>query len=146
MPGDQRVRVLDRHDDFGDPSGDQCVTAGRRAAVVGAGLERHPSEGSAHIMARGQRAPQGIDLRMRAAGTLRMAFTDDDPIAGDDDTANARVGVGQADGQRCKLEGAAPGCGKSWRTAHLMVLCRSSGNGSNPTCCWWSGSLAAGSS
>ena len=37
----ERVRVTGADDDAGDSGGDDSVGAGRRAAVVGAGLERH---------------------------------------------------------------------------------------------------------
>jgi len=48
LAGDLRERVFDRHHHAAQSRGDQRVAARRRAAMVGAGLQRHVGGGTVH--------------------------------------------------------------------------------------------------
>jgi hypothetical protein len=101
--GHLRERVAHRHHHAGHAGLDERQHARRRAAMVGAGFQRHVHRGAARIVAAGAGVAQGHDLGMRVAGGLRVAAADDPPVRAVDDAAHARVGVGQADavvGQR----------------------------------------------
>ena len=75
--GDLRIGVFQRRDDAGDARRDDGVGAGRRLAVMRAGLERHVKRRAARGRAG---AAQRLDLRMRPAAGLRPAAADDDAV------------------------------------------------------------------
>ena len=76
LAGDERIRVAHRHHHAADAGGDERVGAGRRAAVVRAGLERDDDGGAAHVgaarggVAQGHR-PRHADRRPPGCGRGR---------------------------------------------------------------------------
>ena len=92
LPGNFRIRVLDRRHHARNAGGNDGVGARWRAAEMRARLQRHV-EGSASRGLAG--APQGFGFGVRTAACLRPSPPDDDPIV-DDDRANRRVGPGAA--------------------------------------------------
>ena len=106
LAGDERIRIAHRHHHPADAGGDERVGAGRRAAVVRAGLEADDDGGAAHVGAARGGVAQRHHLGMRPAGFLGVAAADDAAVAVDDDAADARIGIGQADrlfGERERL-------------------------------------------
>ena len=86
-PGDARVGVLQRADDAGDAGGDQRLGAGRRPAVMRAGLQRHVDGRAARERARPRRAPAsrraaGRPARSTPAPTTRPSRTISAPTLG----------------------------------------------------------------
>ena len=94
----ERIRVLDGHDDASDARRDQRVTTGRRAAVMRTGFQRDDGNRAAHVVAARRGITQRHDLGMRLAGRLRVAGTEFAAVGRQDDAADARVGVAEADG------------------------------------------------
>jgi len=69
---DQGVRIGNGGDHLADACRDECIAARTGAAVMRAGLQRHPGRRTLHgVSARGS-IPQGHDLGVRLAGTLRV--------------------------------------------------------------------------
>ncbi len=90
------VGVFERGHDAAYARGDQRVAAGRRAAVVSAGLQCDVGGGAADVSASIGRIAQGHHLGVSLAGGLGMAAADHLVFAVDDHAADAGIGVGQA--------------------------------------------------
>jgi len=80
-----RIRIPHRGHDTRDLCAQQRIHAGRRAALVVAGLERDVDGRAARVD-----SLERADLCMRSAGFLVPAFADD-PAVARDDAADARV-------------------------------------------------------
>ena len=78
-PGDAGIRIRDRRHDPREPRGDDRVGAGRRAAVMRAGLQGDVERRAARRRA-GHR--QGLGLGMRPAARRRRALADDALLPG----------------------------------------------------------------
>ena len=96
LAGDQRIRIAHRHHHPADTGGDERLGAGRRAAVVRAGLEADDDGGAAHIDTAARGVAQRHHLGMRATRFLGVAAADDTAAAVDDDAADPRIGIGEA--------------------------------------------------
>jgi hypothetical protein len=87
--------------DLGNTCADQRVAARARAALVGAGLQRDPGGGAAHIVPARSDIAQGHDFRMRTAGLLGVALAQHIACGAGDDAADPGVGIAKALGNRC---------------------------------------------
>ena len=90
--GDFGIGIFERGDDARNSGGDDGIGAGRRFAVMRAGLERDVERRAAR---RGAGAAQRLDLGMRPAAGLSPAAADDDAVL-DDDGADGGIGPGAA--------------------------------------------------
>jgi len=93
----QWIRVAQGHDHAAHTCGHQCVAAGRGAAVVAAGFQRHPRRGTVQVGASGLGRAQGHHLGVRPPGLLGVAVKHLSRLR-QDAAGHARVGVGKADG------------------------------------------------
>ena len=92
-PGDARVGIVHRRHNARDAAGDDGVDAGRRLAVMRAGLERYVNRRAARRVARRrQRQRFGV----RAAACSRKAAPDDD-AAPHDERADSGIRRGAAE-------------------------------------------------
>jgi hypothetical protein len=94
LAGYQRIGIFNRGDYTANTRSDQRLSAGRRATVMAAGLERDIGRRTAYIDTTRGSIPQRIDFGMRFTGTLGVTAGDDLSIA-DDHAAHARIGTGQ---------------------------------------------------
>jgi hypothetical protein len=85
-----RIGIFDGRHDPGDTGLGQRVGAGRRPALVGAGLERHIDRGTAGSV---PRRSERFGLGMRPAAVLGAAATNDVAVL-DDDAPYGRIGPG----------------------------------------------------
>jgi hypothetical protein len=139
LAGHQRVGVAQGDDHAAQARRNQGVAARWGAAVVGAGLQRHPGGGAAQVHPGGLAGPQRDDLGMRPAGLLGVALPSGPIAAGKvavrwrDDAPHPRVRVRQANGLCGQGEGAREHVG-SYSTSRQPRMRTSVVGAPNP--CW----------
>jgi len=109
LTGHFGVGIGHRRHDTSDACRSQCVAAGPGAALVGAGLQRDPGGGAAHVMAALGGIAQRHDFGVRAAGALGVAFAQHGAIQGRDDATHTGVGRSQPQGLAGQVERALHG-------------------------------------
>src|ERR1700687_2711048 len=90
LPGNFRIRILDRRHHARDAGGDDGVGAGRRLADMRAGLQRHVERGAARGLAG---ALERLGLRAEAPAGLRPYATYDVAVL-DNDSADGGIRPG----------------------------------------------------
>ena len=98
------IGIFERRDDARNAGGDDGVGAGRRLAVMRAGLERDVERRAARRRAG---AAQGFDLGMRPAAGLGPAAADNDAVL-DDHRADRRIRPGAAESAPAERQRQAP--------------------------------------
>jgi hypothetical protein len=97
LAGHQRVRVKQGHDHPRQAMGHEGLGAGRRAAMVRAGLQRDKSGAATHVQAPGLGIAQGHHLGVRPACLLGVALPCHQAVGTQQHATHAGIGVGQAE-------------------------------------------------
>ena len=104
LAGYQRIGVLQGDHHAANASGDQRIAAGRRAPLMGAGLQRHIHRAACHRCTPAGRIAQRHDFGVGLASALGMAPANDPAVCRNDDATHPGIGVAQRHGLLRQLQ------------------------------------------